>query len=79
MRIEENKFEDEISNFENVIKDEEYKIKLLKVKLKEKQQESSLCSLKIKELGRKIWFHSLKPLNKDNKSIHEKQLQPLTV
>lgn len=37
MRIEESKFEEEISNFDNVIKDEEYKIKLLKVKLKEKQ------------------------------------------
>jgi hypothetical protein len=62
MRIEQNNTEKEASKQSEQIRDIEYQLNILNVKVKEKDKELSLATLKIKELKRNLRYNSLKPL-----------------
>ena len=54
LRLDEDKNEEEMISQEEQIQRVETEVKLLRLKLKEKQQILSLCDLKKKEIGRKV-------------------------
>lgn len=51
---------------ENEIEDIDHEVKIMELKVREKEQESRLADLKLKELRRSLKHRSLKPLASNN-------------